>query len=333
LKTKTLCILTIVSFSLVISRLVACDLCGSAVPNHPWDPRAGVFLGATEQFTRFGTIQIDGHEIGNPVAQFMNSSITQLYVGYNFLPSFGLQVNVPLVYRSFRRTTESGIQNGKVSGLGDVSLLAHYVPLFRESEDFTVQARIRAGVKTPTGNTGRLGEEAEEGHSHEHEHEESDHGHGHENALPASAVHGHDLTLGSGSVDALVGGSFYVRYKRVFLAGDVQYAVRTDGAYDYRFANDFSFSTGPAVYVFDQPTHTLALHAIVSGETKGKDEFRGAAAEDTAATNIFLGPRIAVTWGDRFSGEVEFDVPVVRKNSALQIVPDYRVRAALSWAF
>ena len=328
MKTKTLCIFSIVSLSLTLARLVACDLCSCAVPNHPWDPRAGVFFGATEQFTSFDTIQVDGHDIGNPAGQFMNSSITQLYIGYNFVPSLGLQVNVPLIYRSFRRTTESGIESGNVSGLSDISLLAHYAPIIRESKDFTVLARIRAGVKAPTGNTDRLGEEAEESHGHEDEHEREE-----ESGLPASAVHGHDLTLGSGSVDAIVGGSFYLRYKRVFLTGDVQYAIRTDGAFDYRFANDFSFSIGPAVYLIDRPTGTLAIHAIVSGETKGKDEFRGAPVEDTAATYVYLGPRISATLGNRFSCELELDVPVSRENSALQIVPDYRIRFALSWAF
>ncbi|MEO8351401.1 MAG: hypothetical protein ABI680_06700 [Chthoniobacteraceae bacterium] len=346
MKIKSFCLLAIVSLSLTVSRLTACDLCGCAIPNHPWDPRAGVFFGAAEQFTRFDTIQVDGHEIRNPADQFMDSSITQLYLGYNLRPAFGVQLNVPLIYRSFRRTNDTGIQNGKVSGLGDISLLAHYVPIIHESTDFSFQARVRAGIKLPTGDSDLLGEEAEEGHSHEseepgHDAEESghdgDHDHGHESqdesALPESAVHGHDLTLGSGSVDGIIGGGFYLRYQRVFLTGDVQYAIRGEGSFDYRFANDFSFSAGPGVYLIDQPTHTLALHAIVSGETKGKDEFRGMAADDTAATTIFLGPRIAATWRDRFSAEVELDVPVSRDNSALQIVPDYRLRAAVSWAF
>ena len=87
------------------------------------------------------------------------------------------------------------------------------------------------------------------------------------------------------------------------------------------------------MYLIDRPTGTLAIHAIVSGETKGKDEFRGAPVEDTAATYVYLGPRVSATLGNRFSCELELDVPVSRENSALQIVPDYRIRFALSWAF
>jgi hypothetical protein len=323
-----------------VARLSACDICSCAVPNHPWDPRAGFILGAAEQYTRFDTIQVDGDEIGNPAGQFLNSSITQLYLGYNFFPSLGVRANVPLIYRSYRRTTDTGIQNGKVSGLGDISLLAHYIPIVRETKDFSFQARIDAGIKLPTGDSDILGEEAEAGHSHGTKHNEHEEGNGHEHEheeahgdIPANAIHGHDLALGSGSIDGAVGGSFYARYRRVFLAGEIQYASRGDGSFDYRYANDLSFSTGPGVYVIDTPDVTLALRAIFSGETKGKDHFRGNAVDDTAATFLYLGPKIAFTWRDHLSAEVELDLPVSRDNSSLQIVPDYRVRAGLSWAF
>ena len=323
-----------------VALLGACDICGCAVPNHPWDPRAGFILGAAEQYTRFDTIQVNGDEIGNPAGQFLNSSNTQLYIGYNFIPSLGAQVNVPLIYRSYRRTTDTGIQNGKVSGLGDISLLAHYIPIVRETEYFSFQARIDAGIKLPTGDSDFLGEEAEEGHSHgiEHTGHEEDDGHEDEHEeehteIPASAIHGHDLALGSGSIDGIVGGSFYARYRRMFLAGEIQYAIRGDGSFDYRYANDLSFSTGPGVYVIDSSDATFALRAIFSGETKGKDHFRGTSVDDTAVTLLYLGPKVAFTWRDHLSAEVEFDIPVLRDNSSLQIVPDYRVRAGLSWAF
>ena len=55
--------------ALTAARSLACDLCGCAMPNHPWEPRAGFYLGAAEQFTRFNTIQVDGHEIDNDARQ------------------------------------------------------------------------------------------------------------------------------------------------------------------------------------------------------------------------------------------------------------------------
>jgi hypothetical protein len=65
----------------------ACDLCGCYTPQLnatpqmnftllPWE--RGWYGAVGEQFTRFGTLQLDGEEVANPIGQFLNSSITQL---------------------------------------------------------------------------------------------------------------------------------------------------------------------------------------------------------------------------------------------------------------
>ena len=54
-----------------------------------------------EQFTHFGTLQEDGHKVPNDANQSLDSSITQLLLGYNFNERFGLQVSVPIIHRSF----------------------------------------------------------------------------------------------------------------------------------------------------------------------------------------------------------------------------------------
>ena len=72
---------------------------------------------------------------------------------------------------------------------------------------------------------------------------------------------------------------------------------------------------------------------IVSGETKARDTFQGARAEDTGVTAVYLGPQINYRWSDRLSAEVGVDLPVSMSNTALQLVPDWRVRAAVTWHF
>ena len=47
--------------------------------------------------------------------------------GYSFNSRFALQVNVPLIYRSFQRPEGFAIDRGTESGLGDVSLLGKLV--------------------------------------------------------------------------------------------------------------------------------------------------------------------------------------------------------------
>ena len=79
--------------------------------------------------------------------------------------------------------------------------------------------------------------------------------------------------------------------------------------------------------------YTLSLQANVSGETKGRDDFNGETAEDTGITAVYLGPELMFTWGEKLSAELGLDWPMSLDNTALQIVPDYRVHAALTWHF
>jgi len=48
---------------------------------------------------------------------------------------------------------------------------------------------------------------------------------------------------------------------------------------------------------------------------------------------VRLGPQVSVTWGERLSAELGADLPVSVDNTALQSVPDFRVRAAVNWRF
>ena len=78
---------------------------------------------------------------------------------------------------------------------------------------------------------------------------------------------------------------------------------------------------------------TLSLQANLTGETKGRDTFQGERAKDTGLTVIYVGPEFTTTWKDKLSAELGVDVPVIRDNTAFQIVPDYRVHAAVTWHF
>ena len=87
------------------------------------------------------------------------------------------------------------------------------------------------------------------------------------------------------------------------------------------------------MYAFLEHGYTLAFQANVSGESKGRDTFRGAKAEDTGIASVYLGPRIIGTWSDRLSAELGIDLPVGIQNTAFQAVPDYRIRAGVFWCF
>ena len=324
----------------------ACDLCGCYTPQleamSGMEPQSSKswwngFYGAVgEQFTHFGTVLVDGREVANPTGQYENSSITQLVAGYQINSRFALQISVPLIYREFKRPEGFAIDRGTVSGLGDVSLLLrtvlfHYASPGRRTfhfedktlvaidlePDFTASAILLTGIKFPTGDSSRLEEEF-------HEIEIP--------GAPVSGIHGHDLTLGTGSYDGIFGEQFSLRYKNIFLESNVQFTLRGDGAHQYHFANDLVWNAGPGYYFVRRRDMIVGLQFVTSGEHKDVDRFRGKKAEDTGITSVFLGPRVVVSRG-RWSAEVAAELPVLIDNTALQVVPDYRLRGGISFHF
>ncbi|MEP6810307.1 MAG: hypothetical protein ABI992_08705 [Chthoniobacterales bacterium] len=326
----------------------SCDLCGCYTPQLEAAPPTeeqglfpswtkGFYFAVAEQFTHFGTVQIDGDAAPNPTGQYLNSSITQLVLGYQVTHRFALQINVPLIYRSFERPEGFAIDCGTDSGLGDVSLLGKFVLFQRESggergvkfddpknprvqtraPDFTISALLLGGVKFPTGDASRLREEFSETEVP---------------GAPVSGIHGHDLTLGTGSYDGILGAQMSLRYRNFFFAADGQFTLRGDGLHQYHFANDLAWSGGPGYYLVRREKAIIGLQLAGSGEHKDVDRFRGQRAEDTGITSVFLGPRLVASVG-KVSAELGLDLPVSIDNTALQVVTDYRIRASVSVGF
>ena len=303
----------------VVRSLSACDLCAvySATQAHG-EIGKGFSAGVAEQFTHFGTLQDNGAKVPNEVGQTLDSSISQLFVGYNFSEWFGVQFNLPLIYRSFKRPDGFAIDRGTESGIGDVSFVVHWKAIHHEEMHRTFAWTLLGGVKLPTGSSDRLNEELNETEVE---------------GAPVSGIHGHDLALGSGSVDGIVGMGIFARSRWVYFSANAQYSIRTTGSIDYRYANDLTWSGGPGVLLLFSEHQTLSLQLVVSGETKARDTFQGARAGDTGVTAVYLGPQINYTWSDRLSAEFGVDLPVSMSNTALQLVPDWRVRAAVTWHF
>ena len=301
----------------------ACDLCAIYTASEAKESKPGFYLGAFEQFTHYGTLQQNGREVNNSVDQFMDSFITQAMIGYRFNPRFGLQLNIPYIVRSFQRPeptspTTFKVMRGTENGLGDVSLIANVRAYEHVTADSTFILSALGGVKFPTGQSDRLREEL-------HEIEVP--------GAPESGIHGHDLALGSGSFDGIVGASAFGSWKRIFASASGQYAIRSEGAIGYEYANDLTWSGGPGVYLWLAHGGTLSLQFNVSGETKGMDTFKGQKAADTGITSVYLGPEFAFTWKEKLSADLGVDVPVLQDNSKLQLVSDYRIRAGVTWRF
>ncbi len=325
-------------------RAPACDICAVYTATEMRESRSGIRLGVSEQLTRYTTLQENGEEVANPNHERLESSITQVVLGYQINPKVGLQLNLPFISRSFRRVESIGVVNSDETGFGDLSLLANALAYSRVDEHSLVRFSLLGGLKLPSGDSHRLAEEltAPQGGGGDHAEDVVAHDllgssgfqlqHADEAHLQ-SGIHGHDLALGSGSVDYIFGGQLFANYRRTFFTGVLQYTARTTGDFEYRYADDLVWSGGPGAYLLLGHDHSLGFQAVVSGETKGKDVQAGARQDDTAITSLYVGPGFNFTWRTNLSGEIAADLPVIEHSSALQIVPDFRLRGAVVWRF
>lgn len=297
----------------------ACDVCAIYTSNHAaGQASTGLYFGASEQFTSFGSLRLEGNEVANPTDQRLSSSITQAVIGYGLTERFSIQANLPYIDRNFRRPEGFQIDKGHESGIGDASVLGKFRIFEKDSGDLAISWSALGGLKLPTGSSKRIREELNEVEIP---------------GAPESGIHGHDLALGSGSIDGVIGTDFHFRYQRFILTASVQYSIRTEGDYEYQYANDLSWDIAPGVYLLLDHDFSLALQAVVSGEKKDTDTFQGQTAGDTGISSIYLGPRLLGTWKDKLSAEFGVDLPIRIQNTALQSVPDFRLHAGVTWRF
>lgn len=315
----------------------ACDICAVYIATDLAETLTGPRLGLAEQFTHYGTLEDGGRKVRNPAGERIDSSITQFVGRWQFHPRVGAQINVPFISRHYRRLTADGrVRHGDETGPGDLALVADVLAYHHVGSESVLRWSFLGGLELPTGDTGPLAEELPSPASRARRPRglrPRHGGHHHGGNTVASGVHGHDLALGSGSVDGIVGSAASWCWRRVFVTATLQYAVRREGDFDYRYANDLVWDGGPGVYLLLDHRYTVAAQAVFGGETKGKDRQRGARLDDTAVTRLTLGPSLLVTWGTRLAAAVTLDIPVRRHNTALQIVPDYRIRAGATWRF
>jgi hypothetical protein len=333
---------TIACTLLAAAGATACDVCAVYTATQLQEGRPGPYAGVAEQWSTFRTLTRDGEEIDNP-GERLDSSITQVFAGWNFGPRAGVQANLPIISRVYRRRDGRHLEHGDETGVGDLAVLGHVLAFSRVSEDSVLRWTLLGGLELPTGNTRRLAEELDEadaaaartsgvaagrfGPQH------TDPGSPGGGGGPPSGVHGHDLALGSGSVDGLVGSELFWSWKRAFVRAGMQYAIRTEGDFDYRYANEITWHGGPGAYVVLRHDWTLALAAVVSGETKGKDRQRGRRLDDTGITALYAGPGLLFTWGTSLGAELAVDLPAIQNTTSVQIVPDVRLRGGLTWRF
>jgi hypothetical protein len=319
-------------------------VCAIYVSTEVAQSRTGFRLGVWEQWSHKTTESLNGRTIPS-FGERLDSATTQFLLGYQFTDRLGLQLTIPFIARTYRRLENGRFEDGSVVGAGDLSLLGTVQAYAYHDPRNIFLLNLLGGLKLPSGNPDMLGGELAPpvgptgpGVPLRGVPRHSTPGGDDDNDDPPGrrlfgGIHDHDLALGSGSVDGILGASIYASRDRFFATAVVQYAVRREGAFGYQFANDLNWFGGPGWYPLLTHRSTLGLQLVLSGETKGKDTQMGRRLDDTALTALYFGPGVRFTWTTQLSAELYADLPVLQNNTSLQVLNTFRLRGGLVWRF
>jgi hypothetical protein len=311
----------------------ACELCAINNATSARAEATGFVFSLGEQFISSHTPQYRSQPLPQQPHTFINdqyldTSVTHLIPGFNFNRDLGVSLNVPIVRKEYRYYRFGDLDNraGKGEGLGDLALVLRWTPWSIQKMTHSARFNLFGGLKMPTGDTRRLREDVQQEAFFDQVF-----GVGHDHAF--SAVHLHDLTLGSGSYDGIFGATANARWKKFFATAEGQYYLRTHGEGDFKFGDTLMLSGGPGVYAFVDSAFTFGMQAALRYENTERSLYGSKPSAQTGMREIYGGPEIFLTAGPHFSAKFGGDIPVDIRNSGLQIVPDWRLHASLTWSF
>jgi len=319
----------------------ACELCAVYNANSAsGQSESGWLINVSEQFIPYRTLQFEGEKFTQSNPDYVDSSITHLVPTYNFSARFGLSLNIPIIYRSFKRTelryfrsgpSQLRVENNDDLDFGDLALVARWTAWEKSSGKYSVILNLLGGVKFPTGDTGRIRDEADQARIYEERFPNITHEDPLDHAV--SGVHSHDLSPGSGSFDGIFGATLNARWRRLFFNTQVQYYLRTEGESTYEVGDELMVSGGPGGYLLLEDEYTVSLQAAAAYDTLARSELLGRKSDRTGMTAWYMGPLVTVTIGERISANAGVDIPLSIANNGFQNVPDFRFHAGFSCRF
>jgi hypothetical protein len=289
-------------------------------------------------FTRYSTLdtRLTGTRETDAHGEEIKSYINQLSLEYKVAPRLHAQLSLPILSRDFKAREGEHLQPDDESGPGDLSVIGKYILRETTLKEGHLTVTLVGGLKTPTGNTDRIGahhahddeaahETASEPDSGEADHHTEEAGDAGEHAHGTSAISEHDVTLGSGSWDPFGGVQAEYSRNNWSLDGMVQYYWRSEGDYDYTFADDLYISAHIGRILIRKNNVALGLRAGVLGEFRDADEQGGVAIEHTALDSWYVDLTATLAAGS-FIGEAGVDLPLEQESGAATLVPDARFR-------
>jgi hypothetical protein len=322
------CFFLFLAFSLQAKLVLACDPCSvfNSALLQGYVPNTFTFS-VSEQNTNFdraNDLKENSIKDGELVRDF---STTQLSFAYDATDRFGIQLNLPFIIRRYDQIKQYRSSTETDSGIGDLSLLGRYSFINYKSREWALIANLQAGIKLPTGDTGVLEDVSEEEGGSTIEKSFF------RNHSIASTSGGRALTFGTGSTDYIAGLNMFARYQRFLILSSAQYTIRTEGDFNYEFADDFLWSLASGYYIFLEHDFTMAGLMSLSGEHKGLDSIDDQLVEGSKVSNLYLGPGLLLAINKKIGAELNFDFRVTDEDSGAAVVPETRIRASLSYRF
>jgi hypothetical protein len=155
----------------------------------------------------------------------------------------------------------------------------------------------------------------------------------HGTELHGTLVNGHDLSLGTGSFDWLGGTSLFAQSGRNYFNGLIQYSLRQEGDYGFRYGDDLQWHVGPGRYFIFEDQQTAGFRVRLSGEWKREDVVNGARLDGTGIYNVFTGPEFMATFGNRTFLSLGSDFLIASNSAREGVLPHVRYSVVLSHRF
>jgi TonB dependent receptor len=260
--------------------------------------------------------QISNHGESQEVERYTKNNYLTVGLDYSPNKNWGVNVQLPLIYRSHSTlgTDSDGITavpgggqyDSHTANLGDVKVMGRY-------QGFSAQHNVGVivGLKLPTGSHTETGTSTDA-------------------TAPGSVAIDRGLQPGTGTTDAILG-AYYVNALNkdwdYFVQGTVQKALNTRD--EYKPGDAVSVNAGIRYMRFEQAMPQLQLNA----KYLRHDEGASADTISTGGTLVYLSPGVSIPVSKQLSVYGFVQLPVYQHVNGVQLTPHYVASVGMRWGF
>lgn len=212
-----------------------------------------------------------------------------------------IQITAFLPYHSHNRSTEKG--NQEISGIGDITLLAFYQILKKDSTEVKNMVQIGLGVKIPSGKF---------------------------DGTNNSGVVNQSYQLGTGSWDYPLAAEHILKYKNFGLNNSVNYILKTANETDYQYGNQFNYGS-ILFYLIEKNKYSFVPQIGIAGEIYEENTHHKQSLKNTKGDILF--GRFGIEIGrNKFSFGANIMIPINQNLASGNLEAVHRWSVNLNYA-